>query len=294
MTTSIAEIAVTQLKKVDENPDKHCLSANIRDGVTRRVPFVAVPEFIELEIETPALEKLYRILMRYARRGICDPSIRVLMRAMKRTDRTVQRYIRALVRLGKLVVQARRVTKNRNATNVYILPDLQRGVGDKNVTEKLSTEINTTTPAPEARVEITDPDEHKSALRKFWEARFAQDKRDSRWKQDEYQQKATFWESAKGWRLDKALERTRMAMKASVGVWNGIPTPASADDLADLERERVELEERVAVRREAERVAAEVVEAKRCKILEEKRLENERFESIFEARQAMLQACGGR
>ena len=235
MTASIPNFRPAQPEKICEFPHKQRRIENIEGSVTKRVrvafEFTPVPEFIEREIETPALEKLYRILLRMARRGISDPSLRVLAKAMKRSLRMVQRYIRGLVMLGKLVVQVRRVTRDRNDTNVYILPDLQRGVGDRNVVEKLRAELKTTTPAPEARVG------------KFWEARFAQDREDSNWRREQYQRKASFWEAVKGWRLDKALERTRRAVEACVGISKAERFDTlTAEEEADFDRQMAELD----------------------------------------------------
>jgi hypothetical protein len=176
-----------------------------------------------LEIETPALEKLYRIIMRSVRRGVSDPSVRKLASVMKRSMRTIHRYLRALVRLGKLVVQTRRRTGDRNDTSIYILPDLLGGVYDKGVVEKRGEVLKTTTPSPEALGSSSPPAKPKSDLQALMEARFAQDKADAGWRRREYERKATFWDTMKGWRLSKAIERTRRAMEAQVGVFTPPP-----------------------------------------------------------------------
>lgn len=169
--------------------------------------FVPVPEFIEDDVADPRLEKLWRIILRSLRKGVVELPLRLLAHSMKRSVRMVQRYIRALVKLGKLVVTERRVSHNRNLSNVFAIPNLDGGVGDKNVVEKKGKVLNTTTPAPK-----------REGLRELLEARFAQDREDSRWKRAEFEHKARVWAESKKWKLQKAYERTRMAMEAMVGV----------------------------------------------------------------------------
>jgi len=233
MSAIIAERAFAQQKNFCESPVKPHLSGKLREGVTKWVrvgfEFTPVPEFIEREIETPALEKLYRIIMRMVRRGNSDPSLRVLAKAMGRSLRMVQRYIRALVRLGKLIVQERRITRDRNATNVYILPDLQKGVGDKNVTEKKGEVLKTTTAAPERAA-------GKSELHKLYEARLAQDRADSKWRKALHERAVAAREKLAGFWSHKKEEKSRKISENEIGSsrWYG---PEEELTLPDWQRE---------------------------------------------------------
>ena len=176
--------------------------------------FVPIPEYIEKEIPDARLEKLFRIILRMLRRGTIDPPLRLLAHYMKKSIRTVQRYIRALVELGKLAVTERRIARHRNLSNVFSIPELHRGVGDKTVVEKKGEDLKTKTTATERGGE-------KSPLQKLWEARFAQDRKDSNWKRAQYEQKAREWAESKRWQLQQAYQRTYMAMQACVGVYRG-------------------------------------------------------------------------
>jgi hypothetical protein len=230
--------------------------------------FVPVPETIEREIEKPALERLYRILLRFIRRGVTDPSLRQLAHAMRRGVRQVQRYINGLVELGKLLVKVRRVTGNRNNTNVYALTDLQRGVGVINDTEKRRENLKTNTPAPEARGLESKPE--KSTLQLQGEMRRLQDKLDSLRMRGEYVERGKLWFELQQCRLRKAYERTRIAMGASIGV-STLPPPTE-----EQEREW----EAAAVRyraEEAARIAAKRLEEQRA--VESRRIEQEQLEA---------------
>jgi DNA-binding transcriptional MocR family regulator len=191
-------------------------------------PFEPTPAFIEDHIDSAAVERALRIITRYIRRGIFDPSIRQLSRALKRSARTVQRYIRALVKLGKLVVTARRVSRSRNATNVYKLVDFlgvnSKGVGDKNVTEKKGEVLKTTTPAVAGSSSPTSA-KQPSPFQRHWEQfraeRRAHDEKVSAQMQAQYEAKGRNFAEMQGWRLQQAFERTRMAVAARLGMYTG-------------------------------------------------------------------------
>jgi hypothetical protein len=195
--------------------------------------FTPMPEYIEQAIDKPYLERLFRILLRFARRGVLDPSIRRIASAMGKSMRTVQRYIRALVALGKLVVVKRRRSRDRNDTNLYSFPTLQMGVGDKVDVEKRGEVLKTsTTPRENPRVAV--------------ESRLQENQTAAVRMREWYDTNGKLWAAGKLLRLQKALERNRNALRACVGM---APTPTVFDPVAaeaywkrERERERSRLE----------------------------------------------------
>jgi hypothetical protein len=210
--------------------------------------FVPVPSHIEEEIPQPALEKLYRILLRLYRRGVTNPPMRLLAKLMGKAIRTVQRYARALVSLGKLVILPQRITRNRNAPNIYSLIGLEGGVGDKFVVEKQGESTNTTTSAPTAAVEEIPVEVKPSKTRIAWEARQAKDAADHDWMLAGFVGRGKVWALAQ---LNKAYERTKWAMKANVGVWDGDPGPGMSDEEAMEVRAEMEQLDREENQRQA-------------------------------------------
>jgi hypothetical protein len=91
--------------------------------------FDPVPSDLDDEISNPHLSKLFRIIMKFLRRGFNDPPIRLLMAKMKKGKRQVQRYINMLKELGKLLVTYRKIAGARNLTNIFSLPKLGGGGG---------------------------------------------------------------------------------------------------------------------------------------------------------------------
>jgi DNA-binding MarR family transcriptional regulator len=85
--------------------------------------FTPIPNNLE-DVLTPSEERLYRIFIYFAQRGIFDPCIRLLASTMKRTDRTVQRLIRSLERKQLLEIVEQRVSSCRNDSNIYKLVGL--------------------------------------------------------------------------------------------------------------------------------------------------------------------------
>jgi hypothetical protein len=170
-----------------------------------------MPSAIEQEIIKPALERLWRILLRFIRKGVNNPPLRLLAAAMRKGIRQVQRDIRELVKLGKLIVTEHRVDFKRNAPNSYTLVDLQPALGVIDDTEKQGEVLKTSTPPRE------NP-------RVAMEARRKQDDEDRQRMRKNYDDKAAFWAMCKQTRVGKALERGSNALRASLGVYKGEPT----------------------------------------------------------------------
>jgi hypothetical protein len=189
--------------------------------------FTPVPETIEREIEKAALERLFRILLRFYRRGVTDPSMRQLAHAMRKGVRQVQRYIRELVALGKLLVTARRVARDRNNTNVYTLTNLAGGVGVRSDVEKRGEVLTTTTPAT-ARGSVVKPAKSNEALQ--WALRKAHDALDALRMRGEYADRGKLWFELQQRRLNQAYERTSRAM---VGVY--VPKPPTPEQEREWE-----------------------------------------------------------
>jgi hypothetical protein len=243
--------------------------------------FDAVPSDLEDVIPDERLDKLFRILLRLARRGIHDPSLRWLAAKMRKSKRMVQRYLRRLVALGHLAIEAVRVSFNRNAHNIYRIIGLGGGVGDKNVTEKKGEFLKTSTPPPAAAA--SSPSETKLK----YEERKAGDAKASAIMREVYELRAKLWAKLKGWKLDKAYERNRMALAASVGRY--VPDSEEAKRVnAEAEAWLAEQPQRDAERarkaEEARRVAeVERVEKARlaAEVAEQRRLKDERLDAEF-------------
>jgi hypothetical protein len=199
--------------------------------------FVPMPQNIG-EVLTPSEQRLYGELIALAQRGLVGPCMRVLASIIKRSVRTVQRLLRSMALKGVLEIIERRISSYRNAPNIYKLIGLvfHGGVGDKNVTEKNGKLLKTTTPAPE-RGARGRPERSNAALR--YEIRRLQDKLDSERMRSAYADCGKLHTEMKEWRLSKAVERTRRAVAACVGLYTGPEVPDSAwEPLRARERER--------------------------------------------------------
>jgi hypothetical protein len=205
--------------------------------------FVPVPSNLDKLIPDATLAKFWKKLLELWRKGISDPSVRLLASLMEKSERSIQRYQRALESMGMLAKQLRRVLHNRNDTNVYTLMGFQVGVGDKNVVEKKGESTNTTTPpaSPAGLESINEVKPSKTRLE--WEARQAKDAADHGLRLQGWVDRGKLWLGMQQWRLAKAYERNRMALQARIGVYDG---PQMSDE------EVIEVRERMA-RREAER-----------------------------------------
>lgn len=184
-----------------------------------RVSFAFTPmPYNTGEVLTPGEERLYRILIGLAQRGIVEPCIRFLASAIKRSERTVQRLLRSMAFKGLIAIIERRISSHRNAPNLYKLLGLvfHGGVGDKSVTEKNRKLLKTTTPAPE-RGAGNHLESSITALQ--WQLRRKQDEVDHLRKRGEYDENGNLWAKFKQWRSDKAEERDRMRSEALVGVY---------------------------------------------------------------------------
>jgi hypothetical protein len=212
----------------DVNPSK-CESSVTRLARVSYA-FVPVPQNIG-EVLTPSEERLYRALIALAQRGLVEPCIRVLASIIKRSVRTVQYLLRSMARKGLLEIIERRISACRNAPNLYKLIGLvfHRGEGAIFRTEKNGKLLKTTTPAPE-RGAGGRPDRSIEAL--LYELRQKQDEIDSLRMQKTYADRGSTW-------LNKAVERTKIAAAALVGVYTGPEVPDSAwEPLRARERER--------------------------------------------------------
>jgi hypothetical protein len=192
----------------------------------------------------------------------------------------VQRYLRRLVALGHLAIEMVRVSFNRNAHNIYRIIGLGGGVGDKNDTEKKGENLKTTTPPPAAVA--ASPSETKLK----YEERKAGDAKASAVMREVYELRGKLWAKLKGWRLDKAYERNRMALAARVGM-----RPSEEEEKrinAEAEAWMAEQPQREAERARRDEEAKCVAEAKRveqerlaAEAAEQRRRENERSDAEF-------------
>jgi hypothetical protein len=182
--------------------------------------FTMVPDSIDRHALSSGAKDSLRKLTRLIRRlgGVCDWPERRIAARLGLCRGTYRDHRRKLEATGQIELERRRREGCRlNDTNILRLG----GGGLKIQPQKQSEVLTTTTPAPTAQVSIAKSDKPKNALQRFWESRFAQDRKDSDWRRDQYQRKATFWDSVKGWQLEKARERTRRASEAMVGMYTG-------------------------------------------------------------------------
>jgi hypothetical protein len=220
--STIAELPVTQAKKTDENTAKSQELLKIDAEVTKRVRNSVRRTIRELP---PALAKLYVILLDLEKDGIVTPPMRMLADLMKRKVRSVQRYILGLVGRGLLTVLRRKIGAFLCDTNLFILTKIRGGGGgDRIVGEKIET-LKTTTPPVAAPLQ----------MKLDHEARRKRDHQDSAVMREVYELRGRLWAQLKNWRLDKAVERTRMAMKAAVGV---LTPPSPHNFIADAQEPR--------------------------------------------------------
>jgi hypothetical protein len=175
-----------------------------------RFGFDPVPSGLDEEIPDAQQSKLYRIILTLLRRGMEKPPLRLLASLMDRSIRMVQRYLRALEALGKVIITGRKIAYNYNEPNTYAIPNLVGvGGGDIDVTEKKVESLTTSTPPRESpRVAI--------------EAKRKQDEQDRQRMRKAYDDRSAFWAMCKETRLGKA---SRRVSEACMGVWRGERTP---------------------------------------------------------------------
>lgn len=150
------------------------------------------------------LSRLWRLI----RQGQRNPTIRRLANMLRKSTRTIRRYLVELVRAGLLIVHRHRVAFNRNNPNTYSLPG-RGGVGDKNVIGELTKTLKTTTPAPAPASTISETRLRYEVSRAV---NAATREAGRKW----YESRGEMWQKLKESRLSKAIERTRAAM---VGVY---------------------------------------------------------------------------
>ena len=192
--------------------------------------------------------------------GVCDWDVARLAASCGISERQFNRDLAVIVARGLILKIERRLSGRRNDTNLLMLPALASSrMGDKNVGEKQKLlELKPTTPALEnpRAVEPIPPaePERPSPTRQQWEARRAQDREDRHRMRDRYDTLGRAW-------LAKAEERTRMAMRACVGMNTAPIEPMSDDRRRELEAEdrlwEVKQAEKRAVEAEAKERAAE-------------------------------------
>jgi len=93
------------------------------------------------------------------------------------------------------------------------------------------------------------------------------------------------WDGGRDYRLEKAVQRTRRAVAASVGVWDGVDEAWGEGEESKFELERRELDAQIRARREAEEAE---VQARMNAGMEEKRRQDAEFEAIADECEARL------
>jgi DNA-binding Lrp family transcriptional regulator len=117
----------------------------------RQIGYAKVPEDMLERLDHPTAERVYRALCECMRRGWFDPPIRWLAARVKRSYMQVTRGLNRLKAAGYIRWVRRRISRTRNATNVYVLV----GVTITHVIEKQKREVKTK--APRAARAISSP-----------------------------------------------------------------------------------------------------------------------------------------
>lgn len=145
------------------------------------------------------LRRLTRLVRRLG--GQCDWPERRIVAHLEMARGTYRDHRRELEAAGEIeLVRRRQFGCRLNDTNILRLG----GEGLKIRPQKQVQEVlKTTTTAPERGGA-------KSALQKLWESRFAQDRRDSKWRREQYQAKARMWERCRN-------QSERVQRDASIG-----------------------------------------------------------------------------
>jgi hypothetical protein len=132
-----------------------------------------------------------------------------------------------LIVWGRLERRLRRISKKRNATNIYIVIDL---VSDCTEKKKLLLKTNT-----RAGAAIRKPEKSRFALQ--WESRQEQNRRDHERKRREFAERGKRWVELRRWRKKQADRHSRWEAEKHLGVDKGPKTP---DDDPALVAWRVE------------------------------------------------------
>jgi hypothetical protein len=203
--------------------------------------FTAVPRGALQSIKSH-LHAVYLALVEALRLGIVDPAVGWIASYTGKKDRQVRRDLSALCGLGLIQRIFRRVRGNRNKTNIYRIPAMERGGGVGVMCDREKREgLKTTTPDEGG----ARPRPEKSEKQKLHEARFAQDRADSKWMREWYEAQGRFWRTSTAWMRHKMEHVARRRAEACVG-YNPTPPPTP-----EQEAEWIEMRNR----REAERIA---------------------------------------
>ena len=249
-----------------------------RTNSRRSNTFTMVPDSIDTHKLSSGSKDSLRKVTRLIRRqgGECDWPERRIAAYVGIARGTWRDHRRELEAAGELTFERRRPKGCRlNDTNIMRLG----GGGLKIQPQKKSEVLKTTTTAPE-RGKVESP-QVRSELRRFMESRFAQDRKDSQWRREQFEKRAEMWEDAKRCRSQRENERNRMAMRACVGA-STLPPPTEEQE-REWEASRVELRAREAARIEAKRLEEQ-------RVAEERRIELERLEAHREG----CETCRGK
>lgn len=249
-------------------PTQNCSNlqaVSVNNAEKTRLPkvtyeFTAVPRGVLRRIKSH-LHAVYLALVEFARRGVWDPAIRWIVAHTGKSERQVKRDLKQLCALGLIERTFRRLSGDRNDTNIYDIPAIRVGVMDG--TEKQERKsLKTTTPV---KCDGPKSPPEKSDLQKLHEARFAQDRADSKWRREQYERRASFWDTMKGWAEHRIEQRLRRQAETIVG-YN--PTPAPTPE---QEAEYQAMRDRADAERVARVMAEQEGEARRRREAQEER-----------------------
>ena len=221
---------------------------------TRRItrPFTPLPKTYLLQIPR-TLHAALVFLWEYSGGRPCTVPYRLLAAKLGVHVRTAQAHVYRLERLGELGVCRRRVSHRRNATNLYTFPKLQGFIVEVEygeITVEKPIQILKANTPPAARVE-----NHPPAMRKLYE------------RVRHLTETIRRISDAKQYRLHKAQERNRMALKASIGVNTAPIVPMTQAERQELDRERRRYEaEALAKAAEASAQRERAAEARRIEL----------------------------
>jgi hypothetical protein len=135
----MATLSLSRTSRNSKNSENHV--SYPRHHARVGYAFTPVPKLDRRGLN-PTHERYLVVVLEFARNGVADPSNRQIAAAMHRSVSTVKTCRRVLEASRLLAVKARRVSHNRNLTNVYTV----RGVGSENYPEKPKADVKTTTP----------------------------------------------------------------------------------------------------------------------------------------------------
>ena len=341
MAAIIAEFAPTQEKNIDENPRKTRRSQNLEGRFTKRIlglsrfipkahlrdTYLVMQETMCFKTRTcfPSIPDLAE------RRGVDVRTLQKHINALELlgvTVRTLRKSSRSsnytsmftfpllneeflMNRIGMRRMPAKRLVEKQgcgryrgiassSGSHGSVLP--QVSPSEEVVAGLSTTPVDNTAFVPgdggtEGTVKPLPEREKQTTTARAPEAR----RRESQWKPDPERPKPPTL--VRLWRDRRDEQRRERAMKASIGIWDGVETPMTAEDRAMLARMEAECRAEEKRRVEVERVRAEAKAEVDRAWADKQRCEREKWEAVYDSEEGkalrmrlnqQISACGRR